>query len=90
MKTDLRLFALHVKDEFLTIFRMFQQVIAGLLGKGLKVAYRTGIGCHDTQYLSTGHFGERLFCFQDRQGAIQAPRIEFFLKIHDPGLDLFR
>src|SRR3546814_9408973 len=51
--------------------------IAGLLGKGLKIAHGMRIGGHNLQHLSAFKLRQGFLGTQDRQGAFQAGSINF-------------
>jgi hypothetical protein len=61
---------------------LLQQFIAGLLGKGLEVAHRAGVGRKHAQDLTALHLGQRLFRFQDGQRAVQATGVKFSVDLH--------
>src|SRR5690606_25301114 len=71
------LLALDVKLEFLVVLRRRQQLVAGLLGKRLKILHRTGVGGDDAKHLAGSHLGQRLLGAQDGQRTVQAAGIEF-------------
>src|SRR5688500_3762148 len=45
----------------------------------MKVAHRTRIGRHNLQNLTRGHVRQRLFGAQDRQRAVEPPRVDFLV-----------
>ena len=51
------LFTAQPEREFAVHDRVGQQRVAGLLGEGLEVAHRTGVGCDDAQHFAAGEFG---------------------------------
>jgi hypothetical protein len=61
---------------------LVQQLVAGLLGKGLKVANRSAVGGDHFQGLATVHLGKRFLGLQDRQGAVQTAGVNFFVDVH--------
>lgn len=58
---------------------LLDERVAGLLGKGLKVADRARVGRYDLQHLAALHAGERPFGFQDGQRAVQAAGIDLYI-----------
>ena len=66
-----RLFSLQKKDKLLTVDRVLEQHVARLFGKGLEVPCGPSICRAHAQDLSALHRGERFFCFQNGQRAIE-------------------
>ena len=77
-----RLAAAQHVDEFAAHSFLVHQFVAGLLGKGLEVAQRACIGGHHFQQLTTVHARQLFFGFEDGQGAIHAPGVDFLVNLH--------
>jgi hypothetical protein len=79
------LFALHQELELLVRFGAGKQLIACLFGEGSEVFYRAGVSGDNLQYLARLHIRQGLFGAKDRQGAIQAARVDFSVNSHGVG-----
>jgi hypothetical protein len=77
------LLALHEENKLSVFFALFQQIITGLFRERLKITHRTRISRQHTEYFATEHVRQRLLGFQNRQWAMQAARVEFFIKFHN-------
>lgn len=69
-------------DEFAVGFFLLNQLIAGLFGKGLKVAHRARVGSDDFEQLAAVHASQGFFSFENRQRAVQSPCVYFFRDVH--------
>src|SRR5688500_14808972 len=77
------LLAFHEESELLVRLAVRKELVAGLLGEGLEVLHRAGVGGDDLEHLPGAHVGERLLGAQDGKGAVEAPGVEFFVEVHD-------
>src|SRR5688572_16482147 len=77
------LLALHEKGELLLRLGVRKELVAGLLGEGLEVLHRAGVGGDDLQHLAGGHLVQRLLGAQDGQRAVEPAGVEFFVEVHE-------
>jgi hypothetical protein len=69
-------------DEFITHRLLLDQLIAGLLGKGLEVPDGAGIGGHDLEQLAALHGSQRFLGLENGQRTVQAAGVNFLIYVH--------
>src|SRR5258708_39911709 len=89
LKKD-RSLLLHEEGEDLVGFIMREQLIAGLLRKGLKVLHRAGIRGKDPKYLPAPQLRQGFLGAQDRQWTIDAAAIQILVESHHRSLLMLR
>lgn len=77
------LFSFHEESEFIAVFAVTNEGIAGLAGECLEIPYGTRIGGKHAQNFTAGHFGQRFLGFQNRQRTVQTASVELFVIFHD-------
>ena len=69
--------------EFSAYGLLLKQLVASLLGKGLKVSHRTGIGGQHLEQLAALHVSQGFLGLEDGQRAVQTARVNLFVDLHE-------